>query len=205
MQLIESQTYINLAKAYASETQARTRYEFVEYGMRNEGYKTMAEIVDTIAYQEFNHSRMFYTYLQKASDKPIKNIDIAGGFPFREKWDILNNLRFAADDEHSEARIYIANAKVARKEGFTDIAELFDLTAKVESFHEKVFLELYAQMKEGTLFKKPAPVVWTCSACGHQAIGTEPWDTCPLCKMKKGCVQLHLETLGTYCPAQPQA
>ena len=75
MELINSQTYINLAKAYSGETQARTRYEFVEYGMRNEGYSTMAEIVDTIAYQEFNHARMYYTFLQQASAKPIKNIE----------------------------------------------------------------------------------------------------------------------------------
>ena len=32
MKLKESQTYLNLAKAYAAECQARTRYEFVEYG-----------------------------------------------------------------------------------------------------------------------------------------------------------------------------
>ena len=65
MELINSQTYVNLAKAYSGETQARTRYEFVEYGMRSVGYSAMAEIVDTIAYQEFNHARMYYTYLQK--------------------------------------------------------------------------------------------------------------------------------------------
>ena len=34
MELKQSQTYVNLARAYASECQARTRYEFVEYGAR---------------------------------------------------------------------------------------------------------------------------------------------------------------------------
>ena len=59
MNLLKSQTFVNLAKAFAGETQARTRYEFMEYGMRNEGYKAMAEIEDTVVYQEFNHARMF--------------------------------------------------------------------------------------------------------------------------------------------------
>lgn len=196
MKLIESQTYLNLAKAFAAECQARTRYEFMEYGMRYNGYKTMAEIVDTIAYQEFNHARMFYTYLQKASTKPIDNIDISGGFPFKEKWEILDNLKFAADDEHVEAyEIYVPAAETARKEGFDDIAELFDMTAKVEIKHEAVFKELYQQMKDGALYKKKKEVVWTCSACGHTMVGKECWDTCPLCGAKQGTALPHLTSI----------
>ena len=197
MKLIDSQTYLNLAKAFAAETQARTRYEFMEYGMRYNGYKTMAEIVDSIAYQEFNHARMFYTYLQKASNTPIKNIDISGGFPFKEKWDIEENLKFAADDEHVEAYdIYLPAAQVARDEGFDDIANLFDLTAKVEMKHEAIFKELYSQMKNGTLYKKKKEVTWVCSGCGHTYTGKEAWDTCPLCGAKQGTVLLHLDSLS---------
>lgn len=197
MKLQSSQSYLNLAKAFAAETQARTRYEFVEYGMRYNGYKTMAEIVDSIAYQEFNHARMFYTFLQKASDKPIKNIDISGGFPFKEKWDILDNLKFAADDERVEAyEIYLPAAEVARQEGFEDIAQLFDLTAKVEMQHEAIFRELYDRMKNGTLYKMDSEVTWMCSGCGHMATGKEAWDTCPLCGAKQGTVCLKLNSLS---------
>ena len=196
MKLIESQTYLNLAKAFSAECQARTRYEFMEYGMRYNGYKTMAEIVDSIAYQEFNHARMFYTHLQKASTKPINNIDISGGFPFKEKWDILDNLKFASDDEHVEAYdIYIPAAETARKEGFADIADLFDMTAKVEIKHEAIFKELYKQMKDGSLYKKKKDVVWVCSGCGHTMVGKECWDTCPLCGAKQGTACLHLDSL----------
>jgi hypothetical protein len=51
--LIESKTYYNLAKAYAGECQAKTRYEFIEYGARKEGYGAMAEVIDKIVYNEF--------------------------------------------------------------------------------------------------------------------------------------------------------
>lgn len=197
MQLAKSQTYINLAKSFAAETQARTRYQFMEYGMRNEGYKTMAEIVDKIAYQEFNHARMFYTKIQSASDGIIKNIDISGGFPFREKWTILDNLKFAADDEHSEAALYLEMAKTATDEGFPDIATLFELTSKVETAHEAVFLELYDQMKNGTLYKKEYEVVWKCSGCGHEYTAKEAWKKCPLCMAEQGFVLLHLKSIGT--------
>lgn len=155
MNLLKSQTFVNLAKAFAGETQARTRYEFMEYGMRNEGYKAMAEIVDTVAYQEFNHARMFYTFLQKADNAPIKNVEICTGYPFKQKWVILDNLKFAAEDEKEEATvIYPSFALTAKEEGFTEIAALFDMTAKVEEAHEKLFRELYTQLKEGTLYKK---------------------------------------------------
>lgn len=195
MKLIDSKTYVNLAKAYSGETQARTRYEFVGYGMRNEGYVTMAEIVDTVAYQEFNHARMFYTYLQDASNKPIENIEYTAGFPFKEKWTIIDNLQFAAEDEHNEAKIYRSFAKTARAEGFEDIAILFEQAAKVEDFHEKVFRELHQQMLEGTLYKKDKAVTWTCSACGYQATSEEAWKECPLCKAKQGAILLKLKSM----------
>jgi len=200
MEFIQSKTYVNLAKAYSGETQARTRYEFVEYGMRNEGYAAMAEIVDTIAYQEFNHARMFYTFLQKASNKPIENIEYKAGYPFKEKWTILDNLLFAAEDEHNEAKIYRSFARTARNEGFPEIAVLFEQAAKVEDFHEKVFRELHTQMLEKTLYKKDKAVTWTCSSCGYQAKSEEAWTECPLCKAKQGAILLKLKSMKTaYC------
>ena len=85
MQLKDSQTFLNLARAYASECQARTRYEFVEYGFRYNGYEAIAQIIDKIAYQEFNHARMLYTFIQDAEMERVDNIDICAGFPFKEK------------------------------------------------------------------------------------------------------------------------
>ena len=67
MQLIDSKTYLNLARSYAGECQAQVRYKFIEYGARKEGYTCLAEMIDKIVYNEFNHARMFYTYLQKAT------------------------------------------------------------------------------------------------------------------------------------------
>lgn len=197
MKLLQSKTYKNLARAFAGETQARTRYEFVEYGLRNQGYKTMAEIVDKIAYNEFNHARMFYTKLQDASDKPIANIQISTGFPFKEKWDICDNLAFAAEDEKTEVALYNQMAQTAQEEGFADIAQLFMLTAQVEQQHQAVFEELHQQFVQGTLYAKSTPVVWKCSGCGYTHKGKKAWEVCPLCQAKQGAVLLHLKSTGT--------
>ena len=123
MELKESQTYKNLARAYAAECQARTRYEFAEYGFRYNGFEAIAQIIDTIAYQEFNHARMLYTKIQSADKKLIDNINIEAGFPFKEKWDMEQNLKILAEDEELEAKAYEEFIKVAKDEGFDEIAD----------------------------------------------------------------------------------
>ncbi len=192
MKLIDSKTLLNLAKSYAGEMMAHARYSFVEYGARNEGYNNMADIIDKVVYNEFNHARMLYTYIQQASNKTIDNIDICSGYPFREKWDLTENLRLAAEDEAMEVKTYRAYAKTAREEGFEEIAALFDKIASVETCHEKLFNDLYNQMSSGTLYKKEKSVKWKCSGCGYEQEGKEAWDCCPLCKAKQGFVEVHL-------------
>ena len=193
MKLKGTQTEINLARAYASECQARTRYEFIEYGARYNGYKNIADVIDEIVYQEFNHARMFYTFIQDGNkNETIDNIDISAGFPFREKWDLMDNLRLASEDESKEAEMYTEFAKTAKKEGFLEIADLFLMIKDVETYHQQIFTEMYTQMRDNTLYKKDSPVTWICADCGYMATNTEAWDECPLCKAKRGSVKLIL-------------
>ncbi len=193
MKLIDSKTYLNLAKSFAGECQARTRYAFMAYGAQQEGYMAMKDVIDKVITQEFNHARMFYTNIQKASDKPIVNIDITSGYPFREKWNLLDNLKFASEDESTECeRIYPEYANIAREEGFTEIADLFDNIAKIENCHKMLFKDLYTQMKAGKLYKKSKPVKWKCTGCGHEHTAKEAWEICPVCHAKQGMVMLIL-------------
>ena len=194
MELIKSKTFENLARAYAGECQARVRYEFIEYGARNEGYTALSEIIDKVVYNEFNHARMFYTFIQKASPKTIENINVNAGYPFKEKWNLLENLKLAAEDEKIEAeKIYPEFARVAREEGFTEIAELFEDVIQVENCHRMLFEQLHCQMKNGTMYKRKKPIKWKCASCGYEATATEAWKECPLCKAPQGAVMLHIE------------
>lgn len=193
MDFKKSKTYTNLAKAFAGECQARVRYEFLEYGARKEGLKALSEVIDKLVYNEFNHARMFYTFLQKECKEEITNIDIDAGYPFKQKWDLTENLRLAAEDEIAEAEdIYPTFAKVAEEEGYKEIAALFKMVSKVERQHHDLLMELYHQMKEGTMYKKESPTRWVCADCGYQAMSKEAWEECPLCKAKQGAVLLKL-------------
>ena len=192
MKLAESQTFKNLARAFASECQARTRYEFVEYGFRYNGYEAIATLIDKIAYQEFNHARMLYTKIQEADQGEITNITIDAGFPFKEKWDLEQNLKLLAEDEADEAKAYTEFIETAIEEGFDDIATLFKEIKTVELRHKEIFMEIYKQFKSKKLYKKPQKTQWVCPACGYVGEGKEAWDQCPLCEAKQGvcCISL---------------
>lgn len=193
MQLIESKTYLNLAKAFSGECQARTRYEFMEYGARNEGYSALAEVIDKVVYNEFNHARMLYTFIQKASKEPIENINFSVGTPFKQKWNLVDNLEFAANDEREEIKLYRRFATTAEKEGFPEIAKLFRGLANIESCHAKLFTDIHDQLSTGTLYKKDKKVKWKCSGCGHEETSEEAWQVCPVCLAKQGAVMLKLK------------
>ena len=193
MKLLNSKTYYNLAKSYAGECQAHVRYKFIEYGARKEGYVALAEIIDKIVYNEFNHARMFYTYIQKASDKPIENIELCGGYPFKEKWNLIENLRLASEDEKRESdEIYAEFERTAREEGFEDIANLYKMIRQVENCHSLMLQDLYNQMSTGTLYKKEKAVKWKCGGCGYEETANEAFKVCPLCEAKQGVVLLKL-------------
>lgn len=193
MQLKDSETFKNLARAFAGECMAKTRYEYMAYGADQQGYKQLAKMLKQVAYQEFNHSRMFYSFIQTADKKAIESIEIQAGYPFKEKWDLLENLSFAAQDEASEAEsIYPAFEKTAREEGFDDIAGLFKNVTQVENCHRMLFEDLHNQLSTGTLYCRPQPVKWKCADCGYEATSKEAFKVCPLCQAKQGAVMLKL-------------
>lgn len=192
MKLKDSQTFLNLARAYASECQARTRYEFVEYGFRYNGYEAIATTIDKIAYQEFNHARMLYTFIQDAELDQIDNIDVCAGFPFKQKWELADNLKLLAEDEQDEADAYASFMETAKAEGFDEIAELFKNIMNVEIMHAKVFNEIYDQFSSETMYKRKANTIWYCPACGHFEVGKQAWEKCPLCEAEQGVCNLVL-------------
>lgn len=192
MKLKDSQTFINLAKAYTAECNARSRYEFCEYGFRYNGYEAIAQLIDKIAYQEFNHARVLYMQIQDCELKQVDNIDICSGYPFREKWDMLENLKLLSQDETDEAKAYEEFEKTALEEGFEKIANIFKMIREVEIRHAKVFEELYNQMKNKSLYKKAKKVAWICPACGYVSFDKTAWETCPLCQAKQGYCDIHL-------------
>ncbi|MBR6737779.1 MAG: rubrerythrin family protein [Clostridia bacterium] len=192
MELKSSKTYEYLKKAFIAECAARTRYEFVEYGQRMNGFEGLAKITDKIAYQEFNHARMLYTHIQNASKEIIENEKISLTLPFRQKWDLTENLKLVAEDEEDEAKFYMRAYKTAKEEGFSEIAGLFDMIRKVELKHKKILLYLYDKVKSKKLFNSDKDKDWICPSCGHIIKATVAPEKCPLCLAKRETFEITL-------------
>ena len=103
------------------------------------------------------------------------------------------DVRAAAAGENYEwTDMYPSFAKIAREEGFNDIAGAFESIAVAEKQHEKRYLALAKNIDGGKVFKKDKPVVWRCLNCGYLHEGTDAPDLCPACDHP----QAHFELLG---------
>jgi rubrerythrin len=88
--------------------------------------------------------------------------------------------------------MYPGFAKIAREENLDNIAKVFEAIAVAEKQHERRYLALMENIKNGTVFKKEDKVVWRCRNCGYLHEGTEAPDTCPACAHPKA----HFEVLA---------
>lgn len=157
-----TRTEVNLLKSFAGESQARSRYTIFAEVAREEGYEQIASIFMETAEQEFAHAKNFFSYLDEGM------LEIQASYPAGPVGDTARNLAEAAAGEHEEwADMYVEFARVAREEGFTAIAKLFENVAVVEQGHEARYLKLLARMEAGEVFSDPdANTQWQCRYCG---------------------------------------
>jgi rubrerythrin len=182
-----TKTEKNLLTAFAGESQARNRYSYFSSKAKKEGYVQMAFIFDETANQEKEHAKRLFKFLEGGE------VEISAAFPAGVIGSTLENLKAAAAGEHYEqTEMYPGFAKVAREEGFDEIAEVFMSIAVAERFHEKRYVDLAANIEAGRVFKRSEKVTWRCRNCGYIHEGSEAPDECPACAHP----QAHFELLG---------
>jgi rubrerythrin len=176
MGLKGSETEKNLLKAFAGESQARNRYTYFSGAARKEGYVQISNIFEETANQEKEHAKRFFKFLEGG------DLEIAAAFPAGKIGSTAENLKAAADGEnHEHTKLYPEFAATAQKEGFADVAAAFEKISVAERQHEKRYRGLLANIKGGTVFKKPTEVVWRCLNCGYLHTGAEALELCPAC------------------------
>ena len=189
----KSKTKENLARLFAGECQDGARYQFIAQQANTDNYSYLMDVMKILAKNEMAHAKIFYDLILTHGGESIKNIEICAGYPFKEKWTLLDNLKFASEDEDREAsKIYPEFMETAIREGFPEIAELYKQVISVEKQHSKILAELYNQLKDKTLYKKPEATIWKCGDCGFEINGTSAPQTCPLCLAKQGAFLLKL-------------
>jgi rubrerythrin len=182
-----TQTEKNLLTAFAGESQARNRYTFWASAAKKEGLEQIASIFEETAAQEKEHAKRFWSFLQGGA------VEITASYPAGKNGTTLENLDAAANGEEEEWKeVYPKFAKIARDEGFNDIAACFERISIAEKQHGKRYRDLCNNLKDGKVFKRDGKVVWRCRNCGYLHEAEEAPKLCPACLHP----QAHFELLG---------
>lgn len=172
-----TKTEQNLLKAFAGESQARTRYTYFSSVAKKEGFVQISNIFMETAENEKEHAKVFFKYLEGG------DVEITASYPAGMIKDTKSNLEEAAAGENMEwTTLYSDFAKIAKDEGFPEVTRSFEQIAKVEKFHEARYRKLANNISAGEIFKKKGPVKWHCANCGYVIEGVEAPAECPSCR-----------------------
>jgi len=182
-----TQTEKNLLLSFAGESQARMRYNYFASKAKKDGFVQIQQIFEETANQEKEHAKRFFKLLEGGE------LEITGAFPAGVIGPTIENLRAAAAGEHHEwSEMYPGFAKIAREEGFEQVADLWEAVSIAEKQHEKRYLDLAANIEAGKVFHRDTKVVWRCINCGYLFEGETAPDLCPACAHP----QAYYELLG---------
>ncbi|SDJ97910.1 rubrerythrin family protein [Natronincola ferrireducens] len=130
MSLKGTKTEENLWAAFAGESQTRNKYTYFAEIARHEGHENIAAVFDILGDQEKDHAKTILSFLNGLKDT-------------------ATNLRISAENEGYEGTtMYKEFERVAREEGFMEIADFFENVGKIEMEHEKMFLSLLNQLRK---------------------------------------------------------
>ena len=182
-----TRTEQNLLKAFAGESQARSRYVFFSSKAKKEGYEQIAGVFAETAEQEKEHAERFFKFLEGG------DVEITASYPTGPIGTTAENLLAAAKGEKEEWDVlYREFAKVAEEEGFIEIATAFKMISTVEAEHERRYLALAKNIEEGRVFKREKKITWRCRNCGYVHTGEKAAECCPACAHP----QAHFEELA---------
>lgn len=171
-----TQTEKNLLKSFAGESQARMRYDYFAKQAKKEGLEQIAAMFEETALNERAHAKRFFQFLEGGG------VEITAMYPAGKIGTTLENLQAAAEGENEEwTELYPEFARVAKEEGFPEIANAYKFIAQVEKAHEERYRTLYDNLDQGKVFVKDNKVVWKCRNCGYLHEGPKAPKTCPAC------------------------
>lgn len=159
MNLKNTQTEKNLIKALKGEASAYIKYLIYASLLGNKS-KFIESQINEIAHNEKEHWKVYAKLLLED--------------------DYYNNEKNLIDailgEEQECESLYPEFARIAREEGFEEVAEKFEEIAKIECNHRNHFdLILKSLNKDNNNF------IWKCSNCGYIHKGSEVPDKCPVC------------------------
>jgi len=168
--LKDSQTFKNLEKSFEGEAAAHMRYIFFSSAARKEGLIRLSKLFDETSNQEKEHAEIWFKLLNN------------GSVPSS-----VTNLVTAANNEKYEwSTMYAEFAKVAKAEGFNEIATKFSQVGEVEKFHESRYVNFTKMIKQKSLYVSSKEEYWYCTNCGTMVKAKTAPKLCPVCNHPQG-------------------
>ena len=134
-----SKTHENLKHAFAAESQANRRYLYFARVADIEGYPEVGGLFRDTSEAETGHAFGHMDFLKRVGD-PVTDV------PFGST---KQNLQSAVEGETYEyTQMYPGMARMAREEGFPEVAEWFETLAKAERSHAGRFTKAMENLKE---------------------------------------------------------
>lgn len=190
----ESETLKNLARSFASECMEGAKYQFVAQQCVTEKLNYLQSVFKTLAKHEMSHAKVFWELIhQNYEGDIIENLDLNFGYPF-DCNDLCQSINCHMESEaYLSSNIYPTFAKIAKQEGYPEIAHKFDLIATVENCHSALLAQIYEKMKSNKIYKSAESRKWKCSQCGFEHTAKQPPAPCPLCEYDKGYYEIPFE------------
>lgn len=180
-----TKTEKNLLTAFAGESQARNRYTYFASAAKKEGYEQISAFFTETAENEKEHAKKFFKFLEGGC------VEVKASFPAGTIGSTADNLKASAAGEHEEwSHDYPMFAKIAKEEGFDEIAKCFKEVAVAEKAHEKRYLTLLKNIKSGKVFERDEIVTWQCRNCGYVTRAKKAPEKCPACAHPQAYFQL---------------
>lgn len=169
-----TKTEQNIVNSYMAETQAYARYTYYAQQADKEQYFPVGVVFRETADNELHHAKVFLKMLEGDEVKCTGSVD--AGYLGQT----AENLAVAIKEEMVDGyEFYRDAAKVAKEEGFDEIASHFAAIAKVEKSHHDRFQYCLELINSGTMWKREEPIEWLCLVCGYVHKGKTPPEKCP--------------------------
>ena len=154
MEFINSETLKNLTRAFGGECQDGAFYQYMADQATQQKLSNVATILKQLATNEMAHAKIFYDYISEQVEGGVDMVDIKATYPMKSgSLEEMLKIKYENEGRQSDT-VYPAFAKVAEKEGFSDIAQKILQIGKIEKCHSEVLSQLYERLKNKTIYNK---------------------------------------------------
>ena len=177
----------------------RTKANLIENWKEKSVEKMKKTLYQQVAGQEAPSYRQLSTFLGEHATNSYLHAAIFHRTLWGPYTDVEKNLEALIEQEHADAyQDFPEYAKVAREEGFENIAVVFERMAKVDAEQERKLKDILEKVKSNSIFSKKDIKEWYCQQCGNVHNDKSAPENCSLCNSPQRFFELKGANFTTF-------